>query len=148
MIYRWQLSAFFIALGLLTTSVAGAASANYRKLPSKDVMAVIQALLATPSAPLGADEQCQNGPNKSGRMTISEGLARQLIYAANEGKRVFVNVGCATRPKDPLPSGQEYCELSFQEDLKPETVGYGLIFVMDWRSGKVVPDTVDCYGYD
>jgi hypothetical protein len=150
MICIQKLLAICLALGLPATSTAEVMSpAKYRELSSSEVKTVVRTLLSTPLAPVTGDAQCRDGPNDKGPMTIARGIASQLIEGANQDKPVYVLVRCFSRDDwPPLSQGQEHCELAFQKDLNRDTVGYGLNFVMDWRAGKVVPDSVDCYGYD
>ena len=138
-----------LSVGLMLSWVSASAGMDKpRRLSATKVDRVVHALLAEPSAYLSEDPSCRSDLSRPGHMSIADGLALMLTRAATGSGSLVLRVDCFDRPGFPLGDAEEVCRLAFLQGKVKGQLGYGLAFVMNWKSQKIRPNSVECYGLD
>jgi hypothetical protein len=78
-------------------------------------------------------------------MSVAQGLAVALVRAVTDKAPIFLRVDCFVRPGYPLGPNQEFCRFGSLADPSPKSLGYGLLFIMDWSKKSIPAGSVECY---
>lgn len=78
-------------------------------------------------------------------MSVAQGLAVALVRAVTDKAPIILQVDCFVRPGYPLGPNQEFCRLGFLADPSPKSIGYGLLFIMDWSKKTIPAGSIECY---
>jgi hypothetical protein len=130
---------------LWMTSSAAAQVDTRRQLSDRETRVAIETLLKDPASELSEDPSCKADLSTPGRMSIAQGLAVALVRAATDRRPVNIGAECFVRGDYPLADGEEYCRLAVRDAAQQRGAGYGLTFVMNWKSTRVRAGSVECY---
>ena len=121
-------------------------TARARALMPAEAKLAIRSLMAQSAGEISKDPSCQADLASTKAMTLADAMAETLVRAATDDRRIALRAECFVRSDYPLKPGEEYCRVAWVPANAPKAdSGYGLLFIMNWQTKAVAPQSIECY---